>query len=241
MKSIIFDSIEKLNYYAAGKIAEIAAASIQSKGNFNMALAGGSTPKSLYQLLSGGEFKEKIDWSKVYFFFGDERNVLPDDAESNFRMANENLFTPLKIKDENIFRWQTENAEAALDYQNKIIKFFDLAENQLPRFDMILLGMGDDGHTASLFPFTDALNERELLAVANPVEKLDTTRFTLTFPVINNARNVMFLVKGADKAETLQTVLEGEFQPEKYPSQAVKPVDGELLWLIEKEAARFLK
>ena len=111
----------------------------------------------------------------------------------------------------------------------------------LPRFDLILLGMGADGHTASLFPFTKALTETEKNAVANPVEKLAATRLTLTFPVINNARNIIFMVKGADKAAALREVLEGEFQPDKYPSQNVKPADGDLLWLVDEEAARLLK
>lgn len=241
----VFDSIEKLNRSAAEKIVEIAKQSIEERGRFTIALAGGSTPKSLYRLLAGDEFKNKIDWSKVYFFFGDERNVLPDDADSNFRMANENLLAALQIGDENIFRWNTEAKDVEIiveDYETVLSVFFELDEKkQFPRFDLILLGMGDDGHTASLFPYTKALNETVKIAVANPVEKLDTTRLTLTFPVINNARNVMFLVKGADKAETLKTVLEDEYQPEKYPAQAVKPVDGALFWLVEKEAARFLK
>lgn len=240
----IFSSFEELNVFAAEKTVEIAKESIEKNGRFSVCLAGGSTPKSLYQLLASDEFIEKIDWKKVYFFFGDERNVLPDDKESNFKMANLSLLEPLKISDKNIFRWRTESVNAenvAVEYEKIIKDFFDLKENEMPRFDLILLGMGDDGHTASLFPLTEALKEAEKIAVANPVEKLDTTRLTLTYPAINNAANVMFLVKGADKAEILQTVLEGDFQPEKYPSQAVKPPDGNLYWLIEREAARLLK
>lgn len=244
MKTIkISDSIEDLNRFAAESIVETANQSIEKRGQFTIALAGGSTPKSLYQLLAGDEFKNKIDWSKVFFFFGDERNVLPENEESNFRMANENLFAPLQVSEKNVFRWQTELKDAqeiAGKYQQAAKKFFALDDKELPRFDIILLGMGDDGHTASLFPFTVGLDEKEKIAVANPVEKLNTTRLTLTFPVINNARNVIFLVKGADKAEILKAVLEGEFQPDKLPSQNVKPVNGNLFWLIDKEAARHL-
>ncbi len=239
----IFSSFEELNFFAAEKFVEIANDSIDRSGKFSVALAGGSTPKSLYQTLSSENFKGKIDWSKVYFLFGDERNVSPDDEESNFKMANESLFEPLTISVENIFRWQTESKEAdkiAADYENKIKSFFNLSADKFPRFDLILLGMGADGHTASLFPFSTALNESEKIAVANPVEKLDTARLTLTLPTINNAANVIFLVKGADKAETLRVVLEGDFEPEKYPSQSVKPQDGNLYWLIEREAARLL-
>ncbi len=239
----IVAKFEELNFFAAEKFVEIAHNSVEQNGRFSAVLAGGSTPKSLYQLLSTEKFKNKIDWSKVYFFFGDERFVLPTDEDSNFKMANESLFEPLKISEENIFHWQTELKDAgaiAADYEFKIKNFFNLSAAEFPRFDLILLGMGADGHTASLFPFTDALNEEDIIAIANPVEKLDTTRLTLTFPAINNAANVIFLIKGADKAETLRDVLEGNYQPEKYPSQAVKPLDGNIYWLIEREAARLL-
>ncbi len=242
----IFTDAEKLNRFAAERFVEIASDSIRSVYNsFTVALSGGSTPKSLYQLLSSGEFKDKIDWSKVFFFFGDERHVAPDDKESNFRMANENLFAPLQIPDTNIFRWMTEDKDAdkiAANYETTISNFFALDEKEpIAKFDLILLGMGDDGHTASLFPHTKALQEKERNAVANLVEKRDATRLTLTFPVINNARNVIFLVKGADKAEILQTVLEGERAPEKFPAQAVKLENGRLFWLIDETAAGFLK
>lgn len=239
----IFPNLSELNLYAAEKFTAIADRATTKRGRFSVALAGGTTPKSLYQRLAGDEYKSRIDWSKTHFFFGDERNVLPDDADSNFKMANENLFAPLKISDEKIHRWQTELKDAppiAAGYENSIRTFFDLTENEFPRFDLVLLGMGDDGHTASLFPFTEALNEKEKIAVANPVEKLKTTRLTLTFPGINRARNVIFLVKGADKSETLKTVLEGKFEPEKYPSQNVRPNDGELFWLVDEAAAASL-
>jgi 6-phosphogluconolactonase len=237
----IFDDAEQLNRFAAEKFVDIADRAIEKNGSFAVALAGGSTPKTLYRLLASDEFKDKIDWTRVRFFFGDERNVLPNDAESNFRMAYENLFEPLKIPEINISRWQTELKDASLiaeAYEKTLSRFF---KTNLPHFDLILLGMGDDGHTASLFPFTEALNETEKVAVANPVEKLDTIRLTLTFPAINNARNVIFLVKGADKAETLRQVLQGEFQPGKYPSQNVKPINGNLLWLVDREAAGLLR
>jgi 6-phosphogluconolactonase len=239
----VFHNIEELNNFAAEKFVEIADEAIKKREQFSVALAGGSTPKSLYQLLASDEFKDKIDWSHTFFFFGDERNVLPDDAESNFRMAIENLFEPLKISNQNIFRWQTEleNAEIIAEkYENSIKDFFRLAETDLPKFDLILLGMGADGHTASLFPYTEALPNTEKIAVANRVEKLNTTRLTLTFPAINNAANIMFLVAGADKAEALREVLEGESTPEKYPSQNIKPANGELFWLIDKNVAKSL-
>ncbi len=241
----IFPNIENLNNYAADKFVEIATEAIEKRGQLTVALAGGSTPKSLYQLLASDKFKDKIDWSRVFFFFGDERNVLPGDAQSNFRMANENLFEPLQIPDPYIFRWKTETKDAkkiAEDYETAIFVFFALdKEAGFPRFDLILLGMGADGHTASLFPMTEALHETEKIAVANDVEKLQATRLTLTFPVINNAANIIFLVAGKEKAEVLQSVLEGKFEPDKFPSQNVRNSNGNLFWLVDQNAAGLLQ
>jgi len=239
----IFPNSDELNFFAAEKFVEIANKAIEENERFTVALAGGSTPKSLYQLLSSNNFKDQIDWKRVFFFFGDERNVLPDDAESNYRMANENLFAPMKITGEYIFRWHTELKDAekiAENYEESARVFFALKDDELPRFNLILLGIGADGHTASLFPFTKALSETKKIAVANSVEKLATTRLTLSFPVINNAESVIFLVRGADKAETLQMVLEGKFQPEKFPAQRAKPENGELFWLVDVQAAALL-
>ena len=248
-----FPDIESLNNFAAERFVEIAKESIEKRKSFVVALAGGSTPKSLYQLLASDKFKDKIDWSKVFFFFGDERNVLPEDPESNFRMINESLFERLQIpdtggfrwKDTNIIRWNTETKdvnEVAEDYETAIYVFFALDEEErFPRFDLILLGMGADGHTASLFPFTEALHNTEKIAVANYVEKLQTTRLTFTFSTINNAANIIFLVAGAEKAETLKKVLQGEFQPLKFPSQNVRPKNGELLWLIDAQCGKIIE
>ncbi len=271
----VFSNTTELNHFAAERFVSIASESIADHGRFTIALAGGSTPKSLYQLLASDKFKDKVDWSRSFFFFGDERNVLPLEPKSNFRMANENLFEPLKIKDENIFRWQTELKDPEIiseNYEETLRKFFIASDyppataggsdhfnppttedgsDDLPRFDLILLGMGTDGHTASLFPFTEAVrtlsgsdglnSHTEKIAVANPVEKLQTTRLSLTFPVINNAANVIFLVAGVEKAEVLREVLEGEFQPEKLPSQNVRPKNGRLYWMIDKNVAKLLR
>lgn len=239
----IFPDLETLNQSAAEMFIRIGSEAIRKSGRFTAALAGGSTPESLYRLFSGEQFKDQIEWRKVFFFFGDERNVSPENEQSNFRMANENLFLPLQIPDENIFRWRTElkNAEnIAEEYEKTIRVFFNLSENEFPRFDLILLGMGDDGHTASLFPFTEALSENKKIAAANEVEKLATVRLTLTFPVFNNAANIFFLVAGENKTETLQAVLEGDSQPEKYPSQNVNPENGSIYWLVDERAAKML-
>ena len=240
----IFPDAQSLNQFAAETFIEIAAEAIKERGKFTVALAGGSTPKSLYQLITTAEFRSQIDWSKVFFFFGDERNVLPDAEESNLRMARENLLKSLQIAEDQIFRWQTELEDAdkiAADYEKKIKTFFNLKEYEFPRFDLILLGIGDDGHTASLFPFTEALGETKKVAVANRVEKLCAMRLTFTFATINNASNVIFLARGAAKGDVLREVLRGDAQPEKYPAQKVKLKNGRLLWLIDEKAANNLK
>ena len=240
---IITKDSDELKRIAAEKFVSIARNALKRKDKFTVALAGGSTPKSLYNLLASEKFRSQINWKKVFFFFGDERNVLPDSDESNFRMANENLLNPLQISPENIFRWETELEDAekiAENYEKTIKEFFDLAKNELPRIDLILLGMGDDGHTASLFPCTEALRETKRIAVVNFVEKLNTNRLTFTFSAINNASNVVFLVSGATKANALKEVLEGEFQLEKFPSQNVNLKNGNLFWLIDSQAAQVL-
>jgi len=236
----VFSSLETLNEFAAEEFIALAKEAIEERGQFTVALSGGSTPKSFYQLLASEKFRDKINWKAVFFFFGDERNVPSESEESNFRMANETLFVPLKTDEDKIYRWETdfETADKVAEEYGERVRFFF---RDFPKFDLILLGMGADGHTASLFPFTDALKETDEIAVSNFVEKLDTTRLTVTFPVINKARNVIFLIKGADKAETLKTVLEGDFQPEKFPAQNVKPADGKLFWLVDDEAAALLQ
>ncbi len=238
----IFDSKTELNRFAAEKFVEISNSAISESGRFTVALSGGSTPKGLYGLLSSEEFTGKIDWTKVYFFFGDERNVPHDSDESNFKMARENLLDRLQISEKQIFAWQTNlnNPEKIAENYNKTIKkFFDLGENKFPRFDLILLGIGDDGHTASLFPETEALDEKDKIAVENRVEKFDSFRLTFTFPTINNARNVIFLVAGDKKAETVRKILRDENDSEKLPAQNIELKDGELFWLLDAEAAKF--
>jgi 6-phosphogluconolactonase len=180
-----------------------------------------------------------VPWDKVFFFWGDERHVPPDDADSNYRMAREALLSKLPIPEANIFRVPAEGKDAqavAEAYEQTLKNFFSLKPEELPRFDLILLGMGPDGHTASLFPGTPALQEKSRLVVANWVEKLKTSRITFTLPVLNAARNVMFLVSGADKAPVLREVLEGDAPAEKYPSKLVRPRNGKLIWFVDRAA-----
>jgi 6-phosphogluconolactonase len=201
-----------------------------------VALSGGSTPKGLYQLLASERLRDLIAWKKVLVFFGDERFVSPESTESNFRMVNEALLSRINIPAENIHRYETEATDAELaarDYEKTLRSIF---EETIPRFDLILLGLGTDAHTASLFPKTKAIFNEENLVAANYVEKLKAFRLTFTPKLINNSRNVIFLVAGKEKREALQKVLRGTDNPGEFPAQIVRPTDGNLLWLVEESA-----
>src|SRR5215471_2176918 len=225
----------------ADEFVRLAQESVAARGRFTVALAGGSTPKAAYALLVSAAYHDRVPWQQIDFFWGDERHVPPDHADSNYRMAREAMLSEAPVPAANIHRVMSEQADAvavATQYEAELRSFFKTPDGQFPRFDLVLLGMGPDGHTASLFPGTAALGERQRLVVANRVEKLDTYRITLTLPVLNNAACVMFLVTGEDKAQVLKEVLEGE--PDRFPSQMVKPVNGRLLWVIEQRAASLL-
>ncbi|HLJ80450.1 MAG TPA: 6-phosphogluconolactonase [Ktedonobacterales bacterium] len=207
--------------------------------HFTVALSGGSTPKALHNLLAAPPYRDQVDWSRVEFYWGDDRTVAPDDPESNFRMARETLLDKLPIRETQIHRIHTELAPttAAALYEDELRQEFQLSQGQLPRLDLIYLGMGPDGHTASLFPHTAALGVTDRLVTANEVPQLSTTRITLTAPVLNNAATIAFLVAGADKAGALAAVLEGPRDPDTYPSQRIAPTDGDLYWLVDRAAA----
>lgn len=238
---LVFDDAVAVAGGAAVSIAERARESIEARGLFTIALSGGSTPRRVYELLAGEDFRKDIDWPNVHVFFGDERMVPPDSAESNYRMAYEALLSQVPIPPENVHRIDGvgDAAANASAYELEMRGLFGEAE--WPRFDHVLLGMGDDGHTASLFPGTEALNERRLWVAPNWVEKLGAWRVTLTAPAINNARYVTFLVNGAAKAERLREVLKGERDPARLPSQLIRPSDGTLEWFVDRGAASSLK
>jgi 6-phosphogluconolactonase len=226
-----------LFHAAAEEFVRVGRTAIGAQGRFTVALAGGSTPKALYSLLAANY--ASFAWNRVFLFFGDERHVPPTDPQSNYRMVNESLLTKITIPAENVFRVTAENpdaAAAALEYEERIRRFFELRPGEFPRFDLILLGMGPDGHTASLFPDSPALDEQSRLVVSNWVAKFNTDRITFTFPVLNHANEVMFMTSGADKADMLHQVLEGKNTP-PFPSQKVQPSDGKLLWMIDEPAA----
>ena len=229
---------------AADEFGRVARESVQTSGSFRVALSGGSTPKGLYSLLAGdAALRAQIPWSKIDFFWGDERHVPPDHADSNFRMAQEAMLSRVPVDPARIFRIKGELPDAsaaASDYERTLAQTFALSNGRFPRFDLVLLGMGPDGHTASLFPGTQALGQQQRLAVSNWVGKFFTDRITLTPPVFNNAARVMFLVNGDDKAMPLKAVLEGPFEPGQLPAQLVRPSGGTLLWLLDPTAARLL-
>ncbi len=232
----VYPTPEALARAAAEHFVGLAAESIRARGRFAAALAGGSTPAGTYRRLAAPEFARRVDWKRVHIFWGDERAVPPDHPESNYRMASETLLRHVPIPQENIHRIPAERppAEAALACEAELLAFFGVP---LPRFDLILLGMGEDGHTASLFPHSPALGARERLVVAQYIPQLDSRRITFTLPLINAARNIVFLVQGERKARRIRRVLFGPFQAEEMPAQSVRPSEGTLLWLLDEAAA----
>ena len=222
---------------AADEFKRLAKDTVENKGIFNVALSGGSTPKAMFDLLSSDPWRATIPWSKTHFFWGDERHVPPDDEDSNYRMTKEHLFSKIPIPPENIHRIEAEssNAEsAAAKYERELKQHFNLSETEIPRFDLVFLGMGDDGHTASLFPGTDVVHESKYLVAAPWVEKFDSRRITFTPRVINNSDRIIFLVKGEEKADALVEVIEGEKNPDLYPAQIINPNHGSVLWLCDR-------
>jgi len=229
---------------AAQILVDAAKAAAPSNRTFSVALAGGSTPKALYALLAAEPLRSQVPWNNLNLFFGDERHVPPDHNDSNFRMATEALLSKAPIKPEQVHRILAENSDAdqaAAQYEQVLRSEFHLSPGQRPRFDLVLLGMGNEGHTLSLFPGTKALHDNGRLVMHNWVGKLYTDRITMTAPVANNSALVLFMVTGADKAPALKAVLEGPYEPEQLPSQLIAPENGKLLWLIDPAAGAMLE
>lgn len=237
----ILTTPQELFAAAAEEVVHAANQAVTERGRFTIALSGGSTPKNLFNLLATNA-KSSLPWDRTFFFWGDERHVGPTDADSNYRMADEAMLSKVPVPAGNVFRIPAENpdaAAAAQAYEQTLRKFFQM-ETGIPKFDLILLGMGPDGHTASLFPGTAALQEKSRLVVANWVDKLKTHRLSFTLPMLNAAREVAFLVSGVDKAPVLKIVLEDDAPGEQYPSKLVRPTDGKLIWLVDRAAASSL-
>jgi len=234
----IFDNYEALVEGTVELFVKLADEAIKARGKFIISLSGGNTPKGLYAKLAEKEVAARIDWSKVVVFFGDERTVPYTSPDSNQRMITESLLSKVALSRENVFALNDPDMDpkaTAIEYERTMHEFFRLASDELPQFDFMLLGLGDDGHTASLFPGSPALQEKERWFIDNKVEKLSTVRLTTTYPVINNSRNIIFLASGKGKAAVLKDVLTG---PQgKYPSQNVKAENGKLYWYLDKDIA----
>jgi 6-phosphogluconolactonase len=227
---------------AAEHFIRIANDAIKLRGRFAVALSGGATPKTLYEQLAAAEMVSRVKWRRVYVFWGDERCVPPGHADSNYRLAYESLLLHAPIPPENVHRIHGElpPEQAAREYERQLGDFFSLVQKAIPRFDLVLLGLGLNGHIASLFPDAPALHEKTRLVTEQYVEELQSWRVTVTPQVINHAANVTFLVSGQEKAEVVRAVLDGPAQPDRYPAQLIKLVAGKLRWLVDEDAAALL-
>jgi 6-phosphogluconolactonase len=236
----ICESSAELVQRAAQSITGILKERLAEQPGATLVLSGGSTPRQIYHLLASDAFRDTVEWQRVALFWGDERTVPPTDPESNYGMTRQTMLQRLPVPESQIYRIAGElpPEQAARQYEENIRKHFGLAEENTPRFDLVLLGLGEDGHTASLFPETTALQEDRRLVASVFVRRLNTHRITMTLPVINNALRVLFLVSGAGKATILSKVLEGPGG--RFPAQLIKPSGDGLHWLVDREAASSL-
>lgn len=229
---------------AAVRVAAYLSAAVSARRRATVALAGGRTPEAMYRLLAEPPYRETLDWGGISFFWGDERCVPADHPDSNYRMVCEALLAHVPVPDANVHRMRGELADpvaGAREYEEVLRQAFRVEVDTLPRLDVCLLGLGSDGHTASLFPGSPSIRERQRWVMAARVEKLDVCRLTLTPVVINHARHALFLVTGAEKADTVRAVLEESQDPDRLPAQIVGPTHGRLEWLLDREAARLLR
>ncbi len=232
---------EALAEEAAREFAAAAAEGIAARGVFRVVLSGGSTPRALYRRLTQQPYRDSIDWRRIHFFWTDERCVPPEHERSNYRMAKETLLAPLQVPGENVFRMRGEEEprQAAAEYA-EILKAEFVSDRGMPRFDLVFLGLGSDGHTASLFPGTKALGETKSRVAANYVAQLREWRLTLTYPVVNAARHVVCLASGEEKSGAVAKILKKERGYRQLPASLVRPGTGSLLWLLDHAAAALL-
>ncbi len=235
---IVLDTAEELLVRAAEEVAHVAGEAICMHGEFNLCLTGGTTPARTYDLLAT-RFELSVDWKEVQFYWGDERCVPPDDPASNYGMANRAILSKLNIKPEQIHRIRGEDKpeDAAREYEAELRRCLNLGDGEFPRFDLMLLGLGDNCHMLSLFPGIPALREQHRLVVPVEVEDKIRHRVTMTAPVMNNSARIMFLISGENKAAAVKRVLEGEDDPERVPAHLVAPKDGVVIWMMDKAAA----
>jgi len=238
MQIAIFPDTNTLSQQAAQYIVRLASEAIVTRGRFTIALSGGSTPKILYGLLGTEPYRDQINWASVEIFWSDERCVPPDSADSNYALAQEVLLSKIPIPANQVHRMpadQPDREAASREYTSEMQRTF--GTNGIPSFDLLQLGMGPEGHTASLFPHQESLHEQQRLVIPVIVPKPPPPRLTFTPPLLNAARHVLFLVTGSEKAEAIQAVLEGPDQPEEYPAQIVRPPKGEVVWMLDTGAA----
>lgn len=235
----VFADLQALSHAAARLFAKEACRAIEARGQFSVLLAGGETPRRAYEILARQPLRDMVPWEQVQFFWGDERYVPPDDQRSNARMARQTLLDLVPVPAAHIhpIPYRSSPRESAAEYEDILRAFFN---NGPPRFDLVFLGLGENGHTASLFPGTYAVEERERWVTDVYVAEQGIYRVTLTAPLFNRAALVAFIVAGGGKALILRKVLEGSMEPRRIPAQLIKPVNGTLLWLVEREAARLL-
>jgi len=242
MKITIFFDGEQLSHAAAHYAVQVANEALAARGRFTIALSGGSTPKKLYGLLALEPYRNQIDWTKAEVFWGDERCVPPDNAESNYHLAHEVMLSKLPIPADHIHRMPADESDwvaASATYEQELRRVF--GTSGVPSFDLIQLGLGPEAHTASLFPHQASLRETERLVIPVTVPKPPPPRLTFTPPILNAAKHILFLVTGAEKADAVRAVLEGDYQPEEYPAQIVRPTQGEVTWMLDTAAASTLR
>jgi len=242
MKITIFPDGEQLSHAAARYVMQVTNEALAARGRFTIALSGGSTPKKLYGLLALEPYRNQIDWTKAEVFWGDERCVPPDNAESNYHLAHEVMLSKLPIPADQIHRMPADESDwvaASATYEQELRRVF--GTSGIPSFDQIQLGLGPEAHTASLFPHQASLREMERLVIPVTVPKPPPPRLTFTPPILNAAKHILFLVTGAEKADAVRAVLEGDYQPEEYPAQIVRPTQGEVTWMLDTAAASTLR
>jgi 6-phosphogluconolactonase len=244
-ETLIFENAQKTAAAAAERFVELAKKAIKDHGQFFVAFSGGSTPRPMYQLLGQKALQNRIEWNKVQVFWSDERCVPPDDDQSNYHMTRMSLLDHIPLPEENIHRIKGEldPDAAAAQYEKAIHEVFGMSQEEkhdlpvFPRFDLVMLGLGENGHTASLFPNTRALEEEKRWAVANFIPEMDSWRITFTYPLINHAAHIIFLVTGEKKAQIFHELLEGDNEQLEYPALGIEPLDGTLEWFLDKAAA----
>jgi 6-phosphogluconolactonase len=238
-----FADLESLSQEAARRWGKIAQKAVQERGKFRIALSGGNTPRRLYQLVAAAPLSEQLPWAQTYVFWGDERRVPPSHPDSDYRMARETLLDHVPVPEGQIFRMHGEGlaSDATRDYEIQLQREFELGVRDWPDFDLVLLGLGAEGHTASIFPGTRAVSDLTHMVLIYDVPQLGSERMTLTRPVFNHARNILFLVSGKDKADALAGAIDGPGHPSTYPAAGIKPENGLLTWLVDEPAASKLK